>query len=329
MGIQVRRRLAKPMVFGPRGFKSHPRRFLTNPLPPQSKGDIISYGLWMQKQGYRKSTIHYRIQALKSIARRSNVSDPESVKGFLASATFSEARKAKLVEDLDGFYRWKRIVFNKPYYRRIDRLPFIPLESEIDQLISGAGKKTATFLQLLKETGMRPGEAWDLRWTDIGTEDLTVNILPEKDSRARQLRISARTAAMLAHLPRRYDYIFRNPKTAPLRSMEIFRRIVAKQRNRSAEKLQNPRIKSITFKTLRHWKATTEYHKTRDILHVMSILGHKNIQNTLVYTHLISFESDEYVCKVAKTVDDATTLVENGFDYVTDIEGMKLFRKRK
>jgi integrase len=134
---------------------------------------------------------------------------------------------------------------------------------------------------------------------------------------------------MLAHLPRRYDYIFRNPKTAPLRSMEIFRRIVAKQRNRSAEKLQNPRIKSITFKTLRHWKATTEYHKTRDILHVMSILGHKNIQNTLVYTHLISFESDEYVCKVAKTVDDATTLVENGFDYVTDIEGMKLFRKRK
>ena len=32
---------------------------------------------------------------------------------------------------------------------------------------------------------------------------------------------------------------------------------------------------------------------------------------------------------VAKTVGDATTLVENGFEYVTDIEGMKLFRKRK
>jgi integrase len=283
----------------------------------------------MQKQGYRKSTIHYGIQALKSIARRSNLLDPDSVKGFLASASFSEARKAKLVEDLDGFYRWKHITFNKPYYRRIDRLPFIPLESEIDQLISGAGKKTATFLQLLKETGMRPGEAWNLRWTDIGTENLTVNILPEKDSRARQLRISACTAAMLAHLPHRYDYVFRNPKTGPLRSMEIFRRIVAKQRNRIAEKLQNPRIKSITFKTLRHWKATTEYHKTRDILHVMSILGHRSIQNTLVYTHLIKFEGDEYVCKVAKTVNEAKDLIEDGFDYVTDIEDMKLFRKRK
>ena len=114
MGSQVRRRLAKPMVFGPRGFKSHPRRFSLNPLPSQSKGDIINYGLWMQKQGCRKSTIH-RIQALKSIARRSNLLDPESVKGFLVSATFSEARKAKLVEDLDGFYRWKHIESNKPY----------------------------------------------------------------------------------------------------------------------------------------------------------------------------------------------------------------------
>jgi len=135
----------------------------------------------MQKQGYRKSTIHYRIQALKSIARRANLLDPESLRVFLASASFSEARKAKLAEDLDGFYNWKHITFNKPYYRRIDRLPFIPLESEIDQLISGDGKKTATFLQLLKETGMRPGEAWDLKWTDIDTENITVNILPEKD----------------------------------------------------------------------------------------------------------------------------------------------------
>jgi hypothetical protein len=85
----------------------------------------------------------------------------------------------------------------------------------------------------------------------------------------------------------------------------------------------------ISFRTLRHFKATIEYHKTRDIVHVVSILGHRSTKNTLVYTHLVNFQSDEYVCKVAKTVSDATSLVENGFDYVTDIEGMKLFRKRK
>jgi hypothetical protein len=61
----------------------------------------------------------------------------------------------------------------------------------------------------------------------------------------------------------------------------------------------------------------------------MQVLGHKNIRNTLVYTHLVDFQSDEYVCKVAKTTQEARTLVEEGFDYVTDVEGMKLFRKRK
>jgi site-specific recombinase XerC len=80
---------------------------------------------------------------------------------------------------------------------------------------------------------------------------------------------------------------------------------------------------------MRHWKATTEYYKTRDILHVMQLLGHKNIQNTLIYTHLVDFHSDDYVCKVAKTAEQATTLIEEGFDYVTDAEGLKLFRKRK
>jgi len=61
----------------------------------------------------------------------------------------------------------------------------------------------------------------------------------------------------------------------------------------------------------------------------MQLLGHKNIINTLVYTHLTNFDSDDYICKVAKTIEDAKALVEQGFDYVTEIENMKLFRKRK
>ena len=40
-------------------------------------------------------------------------------------------------------------------------------------------------------------------------------------------------------------------------------------------------------------------------------------------------ESEEYVCKVAKTIKEAKQLLEEGFDYVTEIDGMKLFRKRK
>jgi integrase len=121
----------------------------------------------------------------------------------------------------------------------------------------------------------------------------TVNICPEKNSNPRQLRISVRLAGMLNALPKRYKLVFRNPDDVdPLTSMEVFRGVYAAQRRTIAEKLQNPRIEQITFKTLRHFKATMEYNRTKDILHVMQLLGHKNIRNTLVYTHLVNFQSD-------------------------------------
>jgi hypothetical protein len=63
-------------------------------------GEILSFGLWMNKQGYRRSTVHYCVRALKSIARQISLLDPESVKTYLATMEVSEARKAKLVEDL-------------------------------------------------------------------------------------------------------------------------------------------------------------------------------------------------------------------------------------
>ena len=94
-------------------------------------------------------------------------------------------------------------------------------------------------------------------------------------------------------------------------------------------KLENPRINRITFHTFRHWKATMEYHKTKDILHVMRMLGHKNIKNTLIYTQLVTFQNDDYTCKVAVNIKEAEELIEAGYEYVCEMDSQKLFRKRK
>jgi hypothetical protein len=61
----------------------------------------------------------------------------------------------------------------------------------------------------------------------------------------------------------------------------------------------------------------------------MKMLGHRNIQNTLLYTQLINFESDEFHSATATTVQDAQKLVEAGFEYVCDFNEVKVFRKRK
>ena len=72
-----------------------------------------------------------------------------------------------------------------------------------------------------------------------------------------------------------------------------------------------------------------EYHKTKDILHVMQLLGHRNIKNTLIYTHLVNFKNDDYIAKVAHSEKEACELIEAGFDFVCEFNENKLFRKRK
>jgi hypothetical protein len=61
----------------------------------------------------------------------------------------------------------------------------------------------------------------------------------------------------------------------------------------------------------------------------MKILGHKNIQNTLLCTQLVNFENDDFHSATAKSVEEAQKLVESGFEYVCEFDDVKLFRKCK
>ncbi len=72
-----------------------------------------------------------------------------------------------------------------------------------------------------------------------------------------------------------------------------------------------------------------EYHKTRDILHVKEVLGHKSLNNTMLYTQLISFNDDEYTAAVAHTEEEACKFIEAGFSFVCDFGANKIFKKRK
>jgi len=80
---------------------------------------------------------------------------------------------------------------------------------------------------------------------------------------------------------------------------------------------------------MRHWKATMEYHRTKDILHVMRVLGHKSIKNTMRYTQLVDLGEQDYVVKVSWKLEEAVKLLEGGFQYVCDYDNGKIFRKPK
>jgi hypothetical protein len=72
-----------------------------------------------------------------------------------------------------------------------------------------------------------------------------------------------------------------------------------------------------------------ECHRTKDILYVMQLLGHKSINNTLVYYAANRLKDDEYVCEVATTSEEACKLVEVGFEHACELNQSHIFRKRK
>jgi hypothetical protein len=76
-------------------------------------------------------------------------------------------------------------------------------------------------------------------------------------------------------------------------------------------------------------------HHVGDTWYVKCFLRHKNIQNTEKYIyieHVIFGEgadSDQFISKVAETQEEIKKLIETGFEYVLQKDGLAYFRKRK
>jgi integrase len=297
----------------------------TSPKAEQdAKGKLLEFAWTMAKRQLSEQTIKHRIYRLNVLVQKgADLTNPESVETVLATEKWTPANKRFFVMAYQAFTRTMKIEWTPLRIKCQPKQPFIPAEAEIEQLISGCGKRTATLLQILKDTGARIGEVARLQWTDIDTETNTIRInSPEKGSASRTLKVSDKTIAMIKALPRKTDRIF-NAKTRSLES------VFDRQGKKLAVKLQNPRLRQIHFHTFRHWKATMTFHKTRNIMLVKYMLGHKRLENTEIYTHLVDFQNDEYHSATAKTIEEARALIEDGFEFVTDIEDVKLFRKRK
>ena len=297
---------------------------------PALKGKLLEFEFWMQKQGYKPPTIKGRVVRVAQLAAKgANLYDPETVKAVIAlQQTWSDGTKANVVDAYTCFLQKESLTWNPPRYTREERIPFIPSEAELNLLIGAAGKKLSVFLQGLKETGADPDELGAITQKDINKDARAITINhPVKGHRPRILTVSQDLINRLETVMKEQGRTF---------NAEQLRRAFLLKKKAAAHKLSNPRLKEITFITFRHWFGTTEYHKTKDILHVQRLLGHKSIQNTLIYIDLevkiFNSPNDEgFTSRIAHNVGEAAALVEAGFEYVTGeySDGGKIFRKRK
>lgn len=291
------------------------------------KGKVVEHLWWLNQEGYTEETIKGRAQILRQLEKANvNLLSPDEVRDYIAKQNWTPGRRANVIYAYALFAKWANIRFTLPRISMPEKSPFIPSEREIDDLIATSTKYIASFLQICKETAARSGEVSRLRWTDVDFEIASVRITPEKGSKPRLAKLSNKAIQMLNQLNRNHETIF----IGHYKNSRNLLRTFLRQRKRIAAKMGNPRLQQIHFHTLRHWKATTEYHKTKDILHVMQMLGHRRIQNTLKYTQLVQFDdADAYVCRVTKDDNEMKALIESGFQYVCENDGLKFFRKPK
>ena len=188
----------------------------------QTQGYLATFGAKQLMMGLKEKTVKGRLRVLLLLCKRgADLFNPESVfkaidharrfdwsRRQLLEQEWSEGAKNNAAQAYIPFCQMNKIAipphvnFHK-WSRQPQKLPWIPLEKEIDQLTAGCSRKVAVFIQLLKETGARSGEAWRLKWTDIDVEHgiITFNS-PEKGSNPRQFRVSQKLAAMLNSLPK-------------------------------------------------------------------------------------------------------------------------------
>jgi integrase/predicted RNA-binding Zn-ribbon protein involved in translation (DUF1610 family) len=294
-----------------------------------NKGKLLQFAWTMQQQGYASDTIRCNSSCLRAlIARGANLADPETAKTALArEQKWSPNRRRNVINAYTLFLKFQGLTWEKPRTNVVQKFPFIPTEAEIDSLISGTGPKTAIFLQLLKETAMRCGEAKRLTWTNVDFEKNIVTLNdPEKGSKPRMWKATQKLSGMLNSLPRTGTLVFGDS------SMDSMKAGFLKARKRLANKLQNPRLLEISFHTLRHWKATMLYHQTKGPYYVKDFLGHKELRSTEIYINiertLFEPSSDEFTVKVAEKPEEVKALLEVGFEYICQKDGLMFLRKR-
>ncbi len=301
-------------------------RYATPADATTTQTELVNFLLWMQREGYSPSSIKNVRKILVKLSNRlGTLLDGDVVKDFVARMDARGGTKKLNLLAYRLYAKWKGFQFEMPRVSDTEpQLPFVPTEAELDSLIAGSGKKLASLLQLLKETGCRIGEAQRAEWTDLDPESCIFNIRAEKGSRNRQCKLSQKLVAMLNRLPKENKLVFGGTHTG------VFRNSLDSVRKRQASKLENPRLLKIHLHSFRHWKACHVYWKSKDLLYTQSVLGHKSLSSTLRYARIVQWEAEtDYLCRFTKSLAEASGLIEGGWEFVTDMDGGKLFRRRK
>lgn len=220
----------------------------------------------------------------------------------------------------------QKMTWDRPKYKQEEKIPFIPEEHELDQLIAATNsKQLSAYLRTMKETFTDPGEALAIEWKDIAGVVININH-PVKDHRPRSIEVSRQCIAILNMLPHKSDRIFPSSYTSILGTY-------VKMRKRLAAKTKNERLNYIEFRSFRHWGGTRIAEISNgNVLTVMKLLGHRCVLNSMKYINIwkLSFKTEtEYGYFAVTTPEELKVALLGGYQLVIEKFGASWFRRPK
>lgn len=191
------------------------------------------------------------------------------------------------------------------------KLPVILNRDEITKLYSVIdNRKYRIAFLFCYSCGLRLSEMLSLKPCDIDLERLTVHVKAGKGNKDRIVPIPESLKIDLSHYLREEEceyYLFpsRSDKSKSMCPTTF-------QKYMNKIKLKCKITKNITPHSLRHTYATHLLENGVPLKEIQRLLGHKNIQTTLGYTHLTSDSKDITVSVINQMVPDPIPLIHNG-----------------
>ena len=288
----------------------------------------IIKALW-QLRSLRPSSQKGYSKKLKYLNKNTDLDSPLVTENYVLSLEKTNKYKVTLLSAYLHYCLANGIKWVPPRLKCESMPIVVPTEERIDRIISRCSLKYVTTFQISKH-GLRPDEVSKIVLRDIDLQRGLLTVRTSKLGAERTIKLKECTRENLK------TYVQRKNITrldiALFSKPSILRDQWNTYRRRAYLNSRDQELLKIRLYDLRHWFATKEYLKTRDLLHVKYLLGHRNIETTMIYVHLaqgLTNSPEDYSCKAARSIEEASALIEAGFDYVCDIDAVKLFRKRK
>jgi integrase len=240
--------------------------------------------------------------------------------------------KKCLIQTYATFCKFNQIPFDRPKgLRHESPIPLIPTMANVEKIINNASRKYVTIFRILTETAVEGEELHQTHRNQIDPEQGTISVNGCKGHTNGVYKLKTQTAEMLR------QYLAKHPEPYPFPESRAMSLMWQQYRKKASRKLCEPELLKIQMKNLRNYAGAIFYNaKGKDPIATQRFMRHKKLDTTQQYLQGIMLyeENEEYTTKTVQlgtptTIREITELSDAGYQYYTEANGYKLFRKRK